>query len=162
MRGIHRSFDGFFDLCLNKQLRKQSWGWWFETLSPPSWRHCSDVLAPHGAKPSTGYHGWHVFFHIIWQCLSNNLVVTKWRHSKWAMRSREISRHFIMTWWHGSISRVTWPFTGNSHNKHRIARLWGRDMFFLLQNSIHVWTYYHSAVCNMMVYLTTLQRYPTA
>ena len=28
-----RSFDVFFDLCLNKRLSKQSWGWWFETLS---------------------------------------------------------------------------------------------------------------------------------
>ena len=31
----------FFDLCLNKRLRKQSWGWWFETLSRPLWRHCN-------------------------------------------------------------------------------------------------------------------------
>ena len=29
-----------FDLRLNKQLSKQSWGWWFETLSRPLWRHC--------------------------------------------------------------------------------------------------------------------------
>ena len=29
----------FFDLCLNKRLNKQSWGWWFETLSHPLWRH---------------------------------------------------------------------------------------------------------------------------
>ena len=36
MRGIHRSparpvarsFDVFFDLCLNKRLNKQFWGWW--------------------------------------------------------------------------------------------------------------------------------------
>ena len=28
---VTRSFDVFFDLCLNKRLRKQSWGWWFET-----------------------------------------------------------------------------------------------------------------------------------
>ena len=49
--GIHRplaqrpvtwSFDVFFDLCLNKRLRKQSWGWWFETLSHSLWRHCND------------------------------------------------------------------------------------------------------------------------
>ena len=26
---------------LNKRLRKQSWGWWFETLSCPLWRHCN-------------------------------------------------------------------------------------------------------------------------
>ena len=29
-----RSFDVFFDLCLNKRLSKQSWDWWFELLSP--------------------------------------------------------------------------------------------------------------------------------
>ena len=33
------SFDGFFDLRLNKRLSKQSWGWWFETLSRLLWRH---------------------------------------------------------------------------------------------------------------------------
>ena len=36
------SFDVFFDLYPNKRLRKQSWGWWFETLSRPLWRHCND------------------------------------------------------------------------------------------------------------------------
>ena len=52
MRGIHRSpaqrpvtrslvqsFDVFFDLRLNKR----SWGWWFETLSRPFWRHCNGL-----------------------------------------------------------------------------------------------------------------------
>ena len=43
LRGIHRwnsftkaadeGFDAVFDLRLNKQLRAQSWGWWFETQS---------------------------------------------------------------------------------------------------------------------------------
>ena len=40
-RPATRSFDVFFDLRLNKRLRKQSWGWWFETLSCPLWRHCN-------------------------------------------------------------------------------------------------------------------------
>ena len=39
---VTRSFDDFFDLCLNKRLRKQSWGWWFEMLSRPLWCHCND------------------------------------------------------------------------------------------------------------------------
>ena len=39
VRGIHRSFDVFFDLRLNKRLSKQSWGWWYETSSRPLWRH---------------------------------------------------------------------------------------------------------------------------
>ena len=41
-RPVTRSFDVFFDLRLNKQLSKQLWGWWFETQSCPSWRHCSE------------------------------------------------------------------------------------------------------------------------
>ena len=54
VRGIHRSpvnsphkgqwrgaFDIFFDLRLNKRLSKQSWGWWFETLSRPLIRQCN-------------------------------------------------------------------------------------------------------------------------
>ena len=39
-RPVTRSFDVFFDLCLNKRLSKQSSGWWFEMLSRPLWRHC--------------------------------------------------------------------------------------------------------------------------
>ena len=32
----------FFDLCLNKRLSKQSWGWWIETPSCSLWRHCNE------------------------------------------------------------------------------------------------------------------------
>ena len=44
-RWIPRTKDGdaefwrFFYLRLNNRLSKQSWGWWFETLSRPLWRH---------------------------------------------------------------------------------------------------------------------------
>ena len=38
---VMRSFDVFFDLRLNKQLSKQSWGWWFETPSSQLGRHCN-------------------------------------------------------------------------------------------------------------------------
>ena len=37
-RPTTRNFDVFFDLCLNKRLRQQPWGWWFETPSQ-SWPH---------------------------------------------------------------------------------------------------------------------------
>ena len=40
---VTRSFDVFFDLRLNSRLSKQSWGWWFETLSRPLWRHCNNL-----------------------------------------------------------------------------------------------------------------------
>ena len=40
---VTRSFDVFFDLRLNKQLCKQSWGWWFETPACPLWCHCNET-----------------------------------------------------------------------------------------------------------------------
>ena len=41
-RPVTRSFGVFVDLCLNKRLSKQSWGWWFETPSWSLWRHRND------------------------------------------------------------------------------------------------------------------------
>ena len=38
-RPVTRSFDVYFDLRLNNWLSKQSWGWWFETLSCSLWRY---------------------------------------------------------------------------------------------------------------------------
>ena len=67
VRGIHRgpvnsphkwpvtqSFDVFFDLRLNKRLSKQSWGWWFETLSRPLWRH-RNVFVVYTRTPTSTY-----------------------------------------------------------------------------------------------------------
>ena len=45
-RPVTRSFEVFFHLRLNKRLRKQSWGWWFETPSCPLWRHTYVVKIP--------------------------------------------------------------------------------------------------------------------
>ena len=42
-RPVTRSFDVFFDLRLNKRLSKQWWGWWFETLLHPLWRHRNEM-----------------------------------------------------------------------------------------------------------------------
>ena len=42
-RPVTRSFIVFFDLRLNKQLSKQSWGWWFETLPRPLWCHSNAI-----------------------------------------------------------------------------------------------------------------------
>ena len=51
-RPVMRSFDVFFHLRLNKQLSKQSWGWWFETPIMTSlwcmflwWRSHKDSLS---------------------------------------------------------------------------------------------------------------------
>ena len=44
---VTRRSDVFFDLCLNKCLSKQSWGWWFEMPSPSLWHYCN-VIVPSG------------------------------------------------------------------------------------------------------------------
>ena len=45
-RPVTRSFDVFFDLRLNKRLRKQSrCQWWFETSSRSLWRHCNELIS---------------------------------------------------------------------------------------------------------------------
>ena len=41
-RPVRLNFDVFVDLRLNKRLRKQRRGWWFETPSCPLWRHCNE------------------------------------------------------------------------------------------------------------------------
>ena len=43
-RPVTQSFDVFFDLCPNKRLSKQPWGWWFETPSVSLWRHSNGPL----------------------------------------------------------------------------------------------------------------------
>ena len=68
-RPVTRSFDVFFDLRPNKRLSKKSWGWWFETLLSPLWRHrnasvwfywhwSSRILAPVQVKLH-----WFVYYH---------------------------------------------------------------------------------------------------
>ena len=48
-RLVTRGFDVFFDLRLNQRLSKQSWVWWFGTLSCSLWRHCNVICiwTPH-------------------------------------------------------------------------------------------------------------------
>ena len=54
-RPVTRIFDVFFDLRLNKRLSKQSWGWWFETLSCSLWRHCNVHQNEHWAYSMDKY-----------------------------------------------------------------------------------------------------------
>ena len=58
-RPVKRNFDVFFDLRLNKRLRKQSRDWWFETPSCPLWRHRNELC---NMKWSIQLHVTHCFF----------------------------------------------------------------------------------------------------
>ena len=63
-RPVTRSFDVFFDLCLNKRLSKQSWGWWFEFPSCSSWRHSSVASPTHRHNKGTR---WPTFYRLKFQ-----------------------------------------------------------------------------------------------
>ena len=73
-RPLTRSFDVFFHLRLNKRLSKQSWGWWFETLSRPLWRHLNAA-----SKWTNGRHfADDMFKSILWM-----ETVTVWLPANW-------------------------------------------------------------------------------
>ena len=63
-RPVTRSFGVFFDLHLNERLSKQSWGWWFETISRPLWHHSN------GTAIST----WIIFCRHFWGMRQNALI----------------------------------------------------------------------------------------
>ena len=52
-RPVTRRFGVFFNLRLNKRLSKQSWGYWFETLSCSLWRHRNVTVESKGHDYST-------------------------------------------------------------------------------------------------------------
>ena len=93
---VTRSFDVFFDLCLNKRLSKQSWDWWFETLSGPLWRHrnvsadnlyfmVASFIYSQVRVISTLLKSYATFFSIIYStyCLDRVTILTCWHPTKY-------------------------------------------------------------------------------
>ena len=64
-RPMTRSFHVFFDLRLNKPLSKLSWGWWFETLSGPLWRHIKEQISQDDSVEIYSYQPSYMY-HICW------------------------------------------------------------------------------------------------
>ena len=70
-RPVTRSFDVYFDLRPDNRLSKQSWGWWFETLSHSLWRR-RNVLHMRNADILRNMHTF-----LVW------LVLYWWQHYAW-------------------------------------------------------------------------------
>ena len=71
-RPVTQSFDVFFDLRLNKRLSKQSWGWWFETLSRPLWCHHNVVIPSVICGFMWAIYPYHSGLSRIWVILASN------------------------------------------------------------------------------------------
>ena len=85
-RPVTRSFHVFCDLHLNKRLSKQSWGWWFETLSRPLWRHRNDIVkevTEHTAGRFASLMAHNVAIHHMYHiCSSVYILNFKWWHDR--------------------------------------------------------------------------------
>ena len=94
---VTQSFDVFFDLCLNKPLNKQSWGWWFETPSRPLWRHWNDLRQD-------------------WRLPSPELLA--WQHWEWSGRHWHWPRSIRQTLFHCKHNKnhvLTYNIWYNNH-----------------------------------------------
>ena len=85
-RPVTRTFDVFFDLHLDRRLSKQWWGWWFETLSRPLWRHCNGYRRVSQSAEAARYSlelfpsQWNLTEFttaLLPRCLSNFLVINR-------------------------------------------------------------------------------------
>ena len=75
-RPVTRSFDIFFDLRPNKQLSKQRWGWWFETLSCPLWRHRNIMMITMLMMAQMVGWRWYIYTHnTIWDDGISNVIM---------------------------------------------------------------------------------------
>ena len=72
-RPVMQSFDIFFDLCLNQWLSNDLWGWWFETLPHPLWRHCNGVGACLDAAKTDLHHLHQRIFALVQQLCWDSL-----------------------------------------------------------------------------------------
>ena len=85
-RPVTQSFDVFFDLRLNKRLSKQSWGWWFETLSRPLWRQRNgndrwDVIGVLLSIPWVFVHANIILLSPLWCVDPGKHKTLQWRHN---------------------------------------------------------------------------------
>ena len=134
-RPVTWSFDVFFDLRLNKRLSKQSWGWWFETLSRPLWRHCNvhlllGTVEPHETN-TVSYLSWQLLglsYHVFHPSLCDVqmqrdiLDIDSWyvkHNTTWSV-TRTMERvatyltHFLTDWYLVHIRR------NNTMDSHRL------------------------------------------
>ena len=116
VRGIHRCFDVYFDLRPNKQLSKQSWGWWFETSSRPLWRHHNGSLCIRTT---------HALLYLIvvgiWTTLSISIKDSSFDYStdreSTLKDMGKIGRHLFKLWYHEACDyRLTFDHVYNTDN----------------------------------------------
>ena len=111
-RPMTRSFDIFFDLCLNKRLRKQSRRWWFETQTRSFWRHSNETyfggLAQAAVAPLLTHWSYHslALSHRFIMCKISLkcLPALKWWRLQKVILNKEHLNCGMMTSWNDLLS----------------------------------------------------------
>ena len=125
-RPVTRSFDVFFDLRLNKRLSKQSWGWWFETLSRPLWRHRTDVQK----YQSTWAMSHNQSYIIIFNALSEDYT--------------KESHHFVVSWC-DIYDKLSW---NQIYSLHKVNEKWNYNKVIWRSISITGTSRWHFSYLN--------------
>ena len=89
-RPVTRTFDVYFDLRLNKR----SWGWWFETLSSPLWRHTNgELIAQY--RPTMWF-----TIHLTLICVQF-VLLQAWNEQKTTLspRTSASTQPSLLLWW---------------------------------------------------------------
>ena len=85
---VTRSFDIFFDLNKRfKRLSKQLWGWGFETLSRPLWRHCNEA--------------WMIYWHVAIQIKLGDYI----RNLLWDTSTVKLNHGRV-----GTSDKISWIY----------------------------------------------------
>ena len=165
-RPVTRNFDVFFDLRLNKRLSKQWWGWWFETLSHPLWRHRNAFLG----LDELFWRKWQPFsrrdlqMHFEWKLMYFGLNFTECHFQRlnswsagfdhpihWPIYASPcfIDLQLNLTAWHGGISwwrhqwkhfTSYWPFVRGTTGHRWIPLTKGQWRGALMFSLICAWT----------------------
>ena len=134
-RPVTRSFDVSFDLRLNKRLRKQPWGWWFEMPPCSLWRHCNDM------KISRGWHGnaSHITCTVAGGEFRSSVVdlrfntINHYCFSKY--RYIFVFHNSLTLKWH-TAPHGPWPETHNkieeNISRHPSQKFWDREMVMIV------------------------------
>ena len=104
VRGIHQPpvnsphkgpWPGALMFSLICVLRRQSWGWWFETLSRPLWRHCN--VKGHPFHP--WWFGTSKVDTLTASTSTGALEAVAFTSQKWAWRSSIFNTFWTLVWW---------------------------------------------------------------
>ena len=149
-RPVTRNFDVFFELCPNKRLSKQWWGWWFETQSRSLWRHCNDTV--HMYVQDNEKYAWLAPWCVL--CSFDIVFYPPSLHWQWgshviAQMPRDQPQRILSNKSYESQRMMIWSQQINSQQKVAYCRRY--SIYHLIRVPDHIWVVVATIVTYMYV-----------